>query len=110
MRQAKTPTTCYSRAWKSNLCESSLFRSWWILLFLILSYSFYTHAMQKKAGETSFLKAQFDYLTQEKELALQEREDLVLQINSHNDSAWIELTLIKELGLVPEGVQKVYFK
>ena len=44
-----------------------------------------------------------------KEFLLEEKEDLKLQINSQKDPAWIELTLMKGLGLVPEGQLKVYF-
>jgi hypothetical protein len=32
-----------------------------------------------------------------------------LQINSQSDLAWIELTLMKGLGVAPEDSQKVYF-
>lgn len=96
--------------WKSRLWTSSLFKSWWALLFVIFAYSVYSHAMQKKEEECSFLKERFESLILEKQLVLQEREDLLLQINSQSDPAWIELTLMKELGLVPEGQQKIYFK
>ncbi|MCE2983850.1 MAG: hypothetical protein LW832_09830 [Parachlamydia sp.] len=50
------------------------------------------------------------HLQKEKRTALKRQEDLQLQINSQSDPAWIELTLMKGLGLVPEGEQKVYFQ
>lgn len=42
--------------------------------------------------------------------ALQNKEDLQLRIASQNDPAWIEMVLIRELGVVPEGFLKVHFK
>jgi hypothetical protein len=38
------------------------------------------------------------------------QEKLLLTINSQSDPAWIELVLFRELGLVPEGAAKVWFK
>lgn len=33
----------------------------------------------------------------------------MLEINSQSDPAWVELMLMKNLGLVPEGQIKVFF-
>ena len=38
------------------------------------------------------------------------QRDLKLQVASQSDPAWIELALIKGLGLVPEGYTKIYYK
>jgi hypothetical protein len=38
------------------------------------------------------------------------QQHLKLQQESFNDPAWIELTLIRVLGVVPEGYTKVYYK
>ncbi|MDE3047241.1 MAG: hypothetical protein KGI83_02705 [Verrucomicrobiota bacterium] len=46
----------------------------------------------------------------EKAQVLQIKEDLQLRIASQNDPAWIEMVLIRELGVVPEGFLKVHFK
>lgn len=37
------------------------------------------------------------------------REDLLMQIESQSDPAWIELLIKKHLGMVPYGQTKVYF-
>jgi hypothetical protein len=49
-------------------------------------------------------------MTAEKELALLQRDDLALRIASQNDPAWIEMILMRDLGVVPEGFLKVHFK
>ncbi len=49
-------------------------------------------------------------LNTQKEELLVEHEDLVLQIQSQSDPAWIQLTLMKGLGLVPDGQMKIFFQ
>jgi hypothetical protein len=36
-------------------------------------------------------------------------ENLLAQVQSQEDIQWIELTLMRELGMVPEGQRKVFF-
>jgi hypothetical protein len=69
----------------------------------------YLHAMKKKRQVLEVLKCQLYALQSEKQFLLEEKQDLKLQINSQKDPAWIELTLMKGLGLVPEGQLKVHF-
>ncbi len=89
--------------------STCLIKSWWVILFMLICYMGY---------EQSLCKGQYDYLLLEKrlkelqlekkrELAIQ--EDLILQINSQSDPDWIELTLMRVLGLVPKNQTKVYF-
>ena len=90
--------------------ESSPYRYWWVAVFVCLSGLIYTHAVKKKNGVIADLDEHLNALSIEKELLLQEKEDLLLQINSQSDPAWIQLTLMKGLGLVPEGQLKIYFE
>ena len=39
-----------------------------------------------------------------------EKQQLQLKIASQTDPAWIEMILMRDLGVVPEGYLKVYFK
>ena len=55
------------------------------------------------------LTIQLKQLKSEKEKALDLQKSLLMQINSQSDPAWIELTLRKVLGVVPEGQTKVFF-
>lgn len=99
-----------SKSLKDKAFETLILRSWWIFLFLAICYVFYSHGQQKKNLIFSELKSRLKELDHEKELALRHREDLLLQINSQSDPAWIQLILMKGLGVVPEGQLKVYFK
>jgi hypothetical protein len=89
--------------------HNALTRSWWVVLFILLSGVVYAQAVQKKQDVFLSLERHLEALQSEKKALLVEQEDLNLQVNSQGDPAWIELTLMKGLGLVPEGQMKVYF-
>lgn len=97
-------------SWKQRGYEAFFRKSWWVFLFVALCYLLYSHGMQKKIFAYRDLKSRFDYLTHQKELVLRERGDLLLQVDSQNDPAWVEMALMKSLGVVPEGHIKVCFK
>lgn len=81
-----------------------------ITLFSILCLACYSQALHKKEQICEALQAQIQDLEKNKELYLSQQEDLLLQIHSQEDPAWIEMVLKKRLGVVPEGQMKVYFK
>ena len=89
--------------------KKTVHRNGWMLLFIAVSLCFYCHFVSKKKNVIAFLNQQLSVLQIEKEALVQQKEDLVLQINSQSDPDWIKLTLMKGLGLVPEGQLKVYF-
>jgi hypothetical protein len=66
--------------------------------------------MQKKSLACIDLKNRIEKLQIERDQTYLEQKDLQLQISSQNDPAWVELTLMKQLGVVPDGQRKVYFK
>lgn len=72
---------------------------------------FYLYEQGINTRDLEFAKLQehkFDLEKQKKE-ALKLQQQLILEINSQSDPAWVELVLIKVLGLLPEGQTKVYF-
>lgn len=84
-------------------------QSWWVILFVSICGLVYFNSISKKNAVLAVLDQHLRTLNGEKASLLQEKEDLLLQINSQSDPAWIRLTLMKGLGLVPEGQLKVYF-
>ncbi len=86
-----------------------LAQNWWVAVFISVCAIVYLNSVSKKNEVLSALERRMDSLNAEKTLLLQEKEDLLLQVNSQSDPAWIQLTLMKGLGLVPEGQLKVYF-
>ena len=86
-----------------------LYPSWWVVLFVAVCSVVYLNAAGRKEEVIQSLDTQIQALHSEKASLVQNNEDLLLQINSQSDPAWIQLTLMKGLGLVPEGQMKVYF-
>lgn len=89
--------------------ESICTRSWWVILFMLLCYGSYEQGLRQRDRDFDKLSKQHRELQDIKKYALDEQEDLRTQLNSQSDPDWIELTLIKGLGLVAEGQIKVLF-
>jgi putative methionine-R-sulfoxide reductase with GAF domain len=84
-------------------------RSWWVLVFILLCLFLYERGLKKREEQYQQLYQQLAALLEEKEAVSKIQQNLREQVNSQSDLAWIEMTLMKGLGLVPEGEQKVYF-
>lgn len=82
---------------------------WWVFSFCFVVCAFCFQAIYKKnsaISESAFLLQEMDkeilYLSSEK-------EDMQLRLASQGDPAWIEMVLMRDLGVVPEGWLKVHF-
>ncbi len=89
--------------------ERAAQQTWWVFLFVLFCYCVYEHAFRQFMHDYDHLNQSLVTLIEEKEKALAIQENLIRQINSQSDQAWVELTLMKGLGLVPEGYTKVFF-
>ena len=89
--------------------ERMFWSFWWVCLVMITCLIILEQGLSALQYDHEQLFQQMNLLTQEKEKALALRDNLKLQINSQSDPAWVELTLKKGLGLVPEGHTKVLF-
>ncbi len=93
----------------STIAEHFLWRSWWVVIFILLCCILFEHAVYPQKQEYAKLAAHLKELSIEKDQALQLQAELLMQVNSQSDPAWIELTLMKGLGLTPEDQTKVFF-
>lgn len=93
-----------------TLIDRLWLKSWWVILFLLACYFFYEHGIERREANFAKLQQQYLELQNEKKKALAIQKDLILQVNSQSDPEWVQLTLMKGLGLVPEGQVKVIFK
>lgn len=84
--------------------------SWWFFAVLILFSAFYFNGMRKKEMTIEDLKSRLAEAEAAKMAVLEEQAELKLQIDSQTDPKWIEMVLMKHLGVVPEGKQKVCFQ
>ncbi|MGE5196222.1 MAG: hypothetical protein ACM3JI_02705 [Anaerolineae bacterium] len=95
---------------KNKIFDVLIVRSWWMWLFIGACYLLYDHGMQKKGKAISQLHGRLKDLTLEKQKQEEEQHELLLELNSQSDPAWIQMVLMKGLGVVPEGQVKVYFQ
>lgn len=70
----------------------------------------YVHASKKKMQTYKVLVDRMRELEITRDVAVAEKERLELEIHSQSDPLWIQLALMKGLGLVPEGQKKVLFQ
>lgn len=82
---------------------------WWVFLFALLCFMIFEQGMKRRDRDHIKLSQHLSELQLEKKKALFLHEDLLLQVNSQSDPAWIELILMRGLGLSPEGQIKVFF-
>jgi hypothetical protein len=85
-------------------------RSWWVVAFCLMTAFAHYHFHKEKKAALNSLSIRLQDMELEKLLALEKRGDLELRIASQNDPAWIEMVLMRDLGVVPEGFLKVHFK
>lgn len=83
--------------------------SWWVWLFLLLCALGLRMATERREALHLALEAEYLEVTGRIVIAKSRQEELQLQLQSQSDPAWIEVTLMRWLGLVPEGQTKVYF-
>lgn len=89
--------------------EEVFLHSWWVILFSLLCYTWLEHEQKQQKVTFQELSMQVMELKREKIEASRTNDQLLKQINSQSDPAWVELTLIKGLGLIPKNHKKVYF-
>lgn len=83
---------------------------WGLFISLLLCCgSIYLRAFRERSQTLSELAFRVQELKKEKFLAIQEKNELDLRLHSESDPAWIEMVLMKELGVVPEGWIKIRF-
>lgn len=83
---------------------------WWLALFVVATFSLYEQGVYKISCSRTRLRGIQTELEEKIAAAEIKREELQREINSQSDPAWIELTLMRILGLVPEGYTKVYIQ
>lgn len=84
--------------------------SWWVLMFIVFTYMLALKTSHDKEMKIAELKQQLDTLNQGKSLALMTKERLFSEIDSQKDPLWVEMILMKKLGVMPEGYTKVRFR
>ncbi|HSX13324.1 MAG TPA: hypothetical protein VLE96_02780 [Chlamydiales bacterium] len=84
-------------------------RWFFVFAFCLVTSFIYSKAVKKKRNIYSEYTALLQEMEKAKCLATLEKEYLELKIASQDDPAWIEMILMRDLGVVPEGYLKVHF-
>ncbi len=86
------------------------FRGWWVVAFCLLATAIYIPSIRGRKAVLAELTFRSVELDKEILVAAQAQEELALQIASQSDPAWVEMILLREMGVVPEGFLKVHFR
>jgi hypothetical protein len=90
--------------------RSQMLSYWWLALFALFSFSLYEQGAYKVERAIKRLDVVKNDLEASLKLKEAARDQLRREVGSQSDPAWVELTLMRRLGLVPEGYTKIYFK
>jgi hypothetical protein len=94
----------------SRIIEAFFWHSWWVWACAVFSFGLHEQASRIILEEKLTLEQKTQFLVRDIAKMQKSQEARSLQLASLNDPAWIELTLIRCLGLVPEGYTKIYLE
>jgi hypothetical protein len=81
----------------------------WLFLFCVAIVGGYGQISKDKKRAIDEYAFRFQELEKARCLMAMEREELQQAIASQDDPAWIEMVLMRDLGVVPDGWLKIYF-
>ena len=81
-----------------------------VIAFCAICVSVSLHAASGRTAALQAVSFRLQEMEKEKQIAMEKREELMACLQSESDPAWIELVLMKELGVVPDGWIKVHFR
>lgn len=79
------------------------------MLFILCCYYGYEQGLARRNLDFFKLQNQLQNLQREEQATSNLQQKLMQQINSQSDPEWLELVLMKGLGVTPEGQIKVLF-
>jgi len=99
-----------SRRARHFVMREFIVRAWWVWVCALFAFGLHERAVKSISEEMAILSQRAQLLSSAIAEKQASQEMLALQLASRDDPAWIELTLIRNLGLVPEGYTKIYFQ
>lgn len=93
---------------RSRLFDVIVFRSWWVILILLITLFFFDYTYQEQKNQEARLLLRKQELNRKIQELQQHNIQLIDELNSQSDPKWIELLLMRDLGLVPPGVKKFH--
>lgn len=90
--------------------QRALFSWWPPIFFALAAMAWYEWGVEQYSQLHRQFDSQLHALEQQKEAYLAVQAALQQQVNSQSDPEWVEMVLIQELGLLPQGHDKVFFR
>jgi hypothetical protein len=84
-------------------------KSWWVILFFMICCFAYDQGSFHQRKQVLTLTSKLEKLEKQKEILDLQTKELRLQVASQNDPEYIEMVLMRRLGLILEGQKKVLF-
>lgn len=84
--------------------------SWWALFLGALLLVFHQRGVVAQESRLNKVRSQLSFLEKKRVSLLQKQRLLKAQLESGHDPAWVEMVLMKNLGLVPKGYRRVHFE
>jgi hypothetical protein len=81
----------------------------WVILFTFVSLGCYGFAAQQKEMRYSELHEMVNRLELQMDQAKKEQQVLNLRLSSLNDPEWVQMLLMRDLGVLPDGQVKITF-
>ncbi|MBP9840882.1 MAG: hypothetical protein KBC64_00475 [Simkaniaceae bacterium] len=80
-----------------------------VIVFTFISLGCYGFAAQHKEARYHELNEMMTHLSVQMEQAKKEQGMLKLRLNSLNDPEWVQMLLMRDLGVLPDGQVKIVF-
>ena len=84
--------------------------SWWMAIVLFVVATLYLQGVHKKERVITRLQGQLECVESQRSEIAKKRTRLLHEIAAQSDPEWVEMVLMRKLGVVPEGQAKVCFK
>ena len=81
----------------------------WVIVFTFISLGCYGFAAQQKETRYNELYEMVYHLESQMDEAKKEQGVLTLRLSSLNDPEWVQMLLMRDLGVLPDGQVKIVF-
>lgn len=95
---------------RSYLFDLIIVRSWWMILVILCCLMIFDLTIRHKVDTYQTLQKKEETLKTQLSAANFLKSSLKEEIASFDDPCWMEMVLMRNLGLIPEGETKIVFE
>lgn len=94
----------------SSLRYFVFIQSWWVIVFCLFCIMAYEQKLHEIQINRMQLNNEMEQLKKSKKELLYLQKNLSLTLENQKKEEWIELTLMKKLGVIPKETRKILFQ